>query len=79
MKGTKAGSSRRRFLGGAVVASLPMIASFLSKPAHAADYVLKFGHSQANRHPAHKDAVEAARRIAEETKGRLQVRVFPNS
>jgi tripartite ATP-independent transporter DctP family solute receptor len=67
--------TRRTFIGGAGALALGAVMS----PARAAEYSWKFGHGFPPSHPLHTRAVEAAARIRQETKGRVDISVFPNS
>jgi tripartite ATP-independent transporter DctP family solute receptor len=68
--------NRRQLLTGtAGVAALTM----LQFPARAAEFTYKLGHNNAVNHPQHVRLVEAARKIAEDSSGRLVVEIFPNS
>lgn len=60
-------------LGGAGLA-MPHIAR-----AAAADYSWKFGHGFSATHPVNTFAVEAAARIKQDTGGKVDIGVFPNS
>ncbi len=55
----------------------------LAKPfvsrALAADFALKFGHGFPADHPVHVFAVEAAKTIKQDSNGRVDISVFPNS
>lgn len=68
--------TRRRFLVG--TAGLAAY-GFLQYPAEAAEFTYKLGHDQPATHPQHLRVVEAAKKIAEETSGRLVVQIYPNS
>jgi tripartite ATP-independent transporter DctP family solute receptor len=67
--------SRRTFINGAGAFALGAVMS----PARAADFSWKFGHGFPPSHPLHIRAVEASARIKQETKGRVDISVFPNS
>jgi tripartite ATP-independent transporter DctP family solute receptor len=69
--------TRRRLLGAASVA---WAATILGKPAHAAaEFELKLGVNTPDTHPLTVRLTEAARAIGEQSRGRLNVTVFPNS
>ena len=51
----------------------------LSRTSRAAEFPLKFGINTPETHPASVRANEAASRIREQSSGRVQVSVFPNS
>ena len=71
--------TRRKLLqrGGAAAAAL----AFTGAPNHAraAEFTYKFGNTLPPAHPVNVAAKKAAERILEETKGRLEIRVFPSS
>lgn len=67
--------SRRTFINSAGALALGSVMS----PVRAADFGWKFGHGFPPSHPLHLRAVEAAARIKQETKGRVDISVFPNS
>ena len=71
--------TRRNFLkrgAGAIAAvSLPMF----PRSAHAAEFTYKYGNTLPPAHPMNVAAKKAAERILEETKGRLDIQVFPSS
>lgn len=73
-------SSRRNVLRS--LAAAPVVAAVGSIPglAHAAapEFSFKFGHNQPVTHPLHIRAQEAANRVLAESKGRLEVKIFPN-
>ncbi|HSV80198.1 MAG TPA: TRAP transporter substrate-binding protein [Ramlibacter sp.] len=53
--------------------------SLLHFPAYAAEFTYKLGHNNAVTHPQHLRLVEASRKIAEESRGRLVVEIYPSS
>jgi tripartite ATP-independent transporter DctP family solute receptor len=65
------------------LAGLPLAASMIGLPRFASaatpEYEFKFGHNLPTSHPLHIRALEAAARVAEESKGRMAVSVFPNN
>ena len=71
--------TRRKLLqrGGAAAAAL----AFTGAPNHAraAEFTYKFGNTLPPAHPVNVAAKKAAERILEETKGRLEIKVFPSS
>ncbi|HET9147710.1 MAG TPA: TRAP transporter substrate-binding protein [Acetobacteraceae bacterium] len=70
------GISRKEFLLGAGAAA--GMAAFTPRAARAArPYVLKLGLDVPADHPTAVNANEAGKRIAQETKGRVRVQVFP--
>jgi tripartite ATP-independent transporter DctP family solute receptor len=64
------------------LAAAPVVAAVgtLPKAAYAAapEFSFKFGHNQPVHHPLHIRAQEAADRVFAESKGRLEVKIFPN-
>jgi len=69
---------RRRLLQACGAAALG--APLLNRPARAAaQHVFKIGHDVAGNHPMHLRLQEAADRIAKETQGRFELRIFPNN
>src|SRR5689334_16061181 len=55
-------------------------APFISRQAlAAAEYAWKFGHGFPASHPLHVRAAEAAEKIKQETNGKVDIVVFPNS
>jgi len=66
---------RRTFIAASVAA--PMLG--LHRAARAAEFDMKWGCFAPPDHPLSVNAVEAARRIAEESKGRIAVKYFPSS
>ena len=67
----------RRSLIAATGATLAMPA--VSRYAQAAQYVWKFGHSAPTTFPLHIRLTEAAKRIGEQSGGRMDLQIFPNS
>jgi tripartite ATP-independent transporter DctP family solute receptor len=66
------------------LAALPFAAAGvgvgLPRVAQAApEFSLKYGHNLPVTHPLHVRAQEAANRIKEETKGRVEINIFPNN
>jgi tripartite ATP-independent transporter DctP family solute receptor len=68
--------SRRAALAGLGGAGLAM--PYISR-AVAADYSWKFGHGFSATHPVNTFAIEAAARIKQDTGGKVDIGVFPNS
>lgn len=62
-----------------VAASAAMPLAVLHRRAHAAEFEMKWGCFAPPDHPLSTHAVEAARRIGEESKGRVAIRYFPSS
>jgi tripartite ATP-independent transporter DctP family solute receptor len=55
------------------------IAAALPGFARAAEYTLKYGNNLPVTHPLNVRAQEAADRIAKESKGRVEIKIFPNN
>src|SRR5258708_34755136 len=68
--------SRRAVLAGLGGGSLAM--PYISR-AVAADYSWKLGHGFSATHPVNTFAIEAAARIRQDTGGKVDIGVFPNS
>jgi tripartite ATP-independent transporter DctP family solute receptor len=69
---------RRSFV--AASAAVPLLGLGLGhKAARAAEFEMKWGSFAPPDHPLSVNAVEAARRIGEETKGRVAIKYFPSS
>jgi tripartite ATP-independent transporter DctP family solute receptor len=68
--------SRRRLLAGATAIGTFNVFHY---PADAAEFTFKLGHEQGVTHPQNVFAQAAAKKIIEESGGRLIVRVYPNS
>ena len=68
--------SRRRVMAGAAGASA---AAILHWPANAAEFSYKFGASSPMEHPAMARAQEAANKIKQDSNGRLEITLYPNS
>jgi tripartite ATP-independent transporter DctP family solute receptor len=68
--------NRRHFMGGAATA---IGAAALSSKAIAAQFNYKLGHSTPADHPFSKRLVEASKEVLEQTSGKLNIQIFPNS
>jgi tripartite ATP-independent transporter DctP family solute receptor len=71
--------SRRTFVNALGTVALGTVTGTAISPARAADFNWKFGHGFPPSHPLHVRALQAAARIKAETKGRVDISVFPNS
>ncbi|MBD3846897.1 TRAP transporter substrate-binding protein [Bosea sp. SSUT16] len=70
--------TRRTILRGATIgAALPLIGAPLV--ARAAEIELKYGNNLPLSHPLNIRSQEAADRIAKETNGRVEIKIFPNN
>lgn len=70
-----AATSRRTLLKSAAASSLAC--TLLSRPANAAETVLRFGNNQPPTYPLNVRMREAADRIRERTSGRVELQIFP--
>lgn len=68
------GPTRRALIASA--AAFPLV-NILSRPAHAAEFRLKYATGQDPTHPVNIRAQEALDRIREATSGRVEIRLFP--
>ncbi|MGH7714903.1 MAG: TRAP transporter substrate-binding protein [Vulcanimicrobiaceae bacterium] len=71
------GITRKRLIAGA--ASSISVFGIVRSRAKAAEFKYKLGHDQPAEHPQNLRAVEAAKKVTEESGGRLVVDVYPNS
>lgn len=71
--------SRRTFISAVASAAVLPSITFLSRPAHAAEFTYKIGNDLPATHPLHLRMVEAASKIREETNGRFELQVFGNN
>ena len=71
--------SKRATLRTLAVASAATLTAGLPRFAHAADFSFKYGHNLPVTHPLHIRAQEAADRIAKESNGRVEIKIFPNN
>jgi len=73
-------TTRRRFLTNLSLAPAAAgLVTALPRPARAAEISLKFGNNLPLSHPLNIRAAEAAERIARESNGRVEVKIFPNN
>lgn len=70
---------RRRFLQHSLAASLLASPFISSARAQQAEYVLKFGNNNPATHPMIVAMKEAAERIKQESGGKVELQLFPNS
>lgn len=71
--------SRRSVLKVAAGASIGTIGILHGYAANAAEFTFKLGHDQPSAHPQNIRTVEAAKKIAEESGGRIAIQVYPNN
>jgi tripartite ATP-independent transporter DctP family solute receptor len=69
--------TRRTFV--AASTAITAAAILPSRPARAAEFEYKMGHSSPEGHPFHKRLLEVSDRIAKETGGRMKLTIFPAS
>ena len=79
MHSTPTNPSRRSVLRQLGALPAAGIAAALPRFAHAAEFSLKYGNNLPVTHPLNVRAQEAAERIAKETKGRVEIKIFPNN
>lgn len=70
--------SRRTFLGSAAALSAAA-AIGMPRVARAAEYELKYANNLPLSHPLNIRAQQAAERVAAETKGQVEIKIFPNN
>lgn len=71
-------STQRRAVLGAL-ATAPLWGAPFIRRAHAAEFVFKVAHPLAATHPTNIRLQEAADRIAKDSDGRIELRLFPNN
>lgn len=73
--------TRRSFLGGTGAATSAAIVAggMLTRPGDAAEFVVKYANNNVAAHPMNVRLREAAERIKEESGGRVEIALFPNS
>jgi len=69
--------TRRGFVS--ATAAIAAAAILPSRPAGAADFEYKMGHSSPEAHPFHKRLLEVSDRISKETAGKMKLNIFPAS
>lgn len=70
--------SRRAFLGSAAALSAAATIG-MPRVARAAEYELKYANNLPLSHPLNIRAQQAAERVAAETKGQVEIKIFPNN
>ncbi len=74
------GVSRRSFVAGSLAAAGAVAApAIIAGRARAAEFTYKYANNSPVTHPLNLSAEKAAQRIKEESKGRLEIQVFPNN
>jgi TRAP-type transport system periplasmic protein len=71
--------TRRTALKASLTAPVLLAAPAIVRPAHAADFVYKFGHGFPLTHPFHVFLQAACERIKKNSGGRMDIQVFGNS
>jgi tripartite ATP-independent transporter DctP family solute receptor len=69
--------NRRQILG--AVAAVPLLSIARPNIARAAEFSLKYGNNLPLQHPLNVRAAEFAERIARESNGRIEIKIFPNN
>lgn len=70
---------RRSFITGSAATAAAAALPLLHTTARAAEFDMKWGSFAPPDHPLSTNAVEASRRIADESKGRVVIKYFPSS
>lgn len=71
--------SRRTFVQGAAAATVVSLGGFSRRASAAPQYVFKYGNQVPATHPITLRMQEAAAKILEESGGKVEIRIFPNS
>ncbi|ADJ65296.1 TRAP transporter substrate-binding protein [Herbaspirillum seropedicae] len=71
--------TRRNFLKTASVASAAAATGLVSTSAHAAEFTFKYANNLPVTHPMNARAKEMAAAIAEQSKGRIELQLYPNN
>src|SRR5438128_2488517 len=71
--------TRRAALRTLAAASAVTLTAGMPRIAHAAEFSLKYGNNLPLTHPLNIRAQEAADRILAESKGRVEIKIFPNN
>lgn len=64
-----------------MLSAAPLAGTLAALPriALAADFLLKYGNNLPVTHPLNVRSQEAADRVAKETNGRVEIKIFPNN
>ncbi|WKA26482.1 TRAP transporter substrate-binding protein [Bradyrhizobium roseum] len=73
------GISRRVLIRSAAVIGVGSVAGLIPRSAGAAEFTIKLGNNVPDTHPTNVALTKAADRIARETAGRVELRLFPNN
>ena len=71
--------SRRSFVAGSAAATAVVSVNILPGRARAAEFSMKYANNTVDTHPMTIRMREAVAKIKDETKGRVEIEVFPNS
>lgn len=71
--------NRRQLLAGSAALALPAAGLHSALAADKAEFTLKYGNNLPVAHPMNLRAAEMARRIKEDSKGRIDFQVYPNN
>ena len=71
--------NRRKVLKSTAALAMLPAAQAIATPAHAAEFVYKFGNNVPEAHPTNVAMRKAAERIRQDSNGRLEVQLFPNN
>lgn len=71
--------TRRRALRALGATPVATLAAGLPRFAHAAEFSFKYGNNLPVTHPLNIRAQEAADRVAKESNGRMEIKIFPNN
>ena len=72
-------ASRRDFLKTASAASLALATGGYATQSYAAEFTLKYANNLAKTHPMNIRAEEMAKAISEQSKGRVEIQIYPNN
>src|SRR6266849_10722215 len=72
--------TRRRFVAGSAAAATAIATvNILTRRAEAAEFTYKYANNSPVTHPMNIRMTEAVNKIKEESKGRLEIQIFPNN
>ncbi len=71
--------NRRKVLKSTAALAMLPVTRAIATPAHAAEFVYKFGNNVPDAHPTNVAMRKAAERIRQDSSGRLEVQLFPNN
>ncbi|CAM2162121.1 TRAP-type transport system periplasmic protein [Paraburkholderia sacchari] len=70
---------RRSFIRTVAVASTAAVTGLYRLPSYAAEFTLKYANNLPTTHPLNVRAQEMAKKIAEQSKGRINLQIYPNN